>query len=1087
MGVNSPEVIDPVDAAFDPFSDGALAAVAPATAPQREVVLASRLGDDVSLAFNEVVSLRLRGPLDEAALGAALTALVHRHESLRATFSPDVEVLVAEPDPNKPILECRGRLPTEAEQDAVHIPFSLENGPLFRAELAQSAPDDHTLILAAHHAILDGWSTGVVLKELAALYSAASSGDVSKAALPAAGSWTTYATREHDRDDEAEAAWWLQQLRTPLLPEPLDLPNDRPRPAVRTYGSARVDVHLPNEQVTRFETAARAEGASLFAWLFAGFTALLARVTNPDGDESDLVVGVPAAGQAREGREGRHLVGHAVQLLPVRVAVSPGASFSAHVAAVKGQLYAAFDHTGITYGRLLEELALPRDPSRPPLVAIQFNLDQALEPAALPFRGLDVSLRTVPRVSENFELFVNAQRAATGLHLECQFNAGLFDAGTITSRMEELACLLTAAAEDSALPVKALPLLSGAARDRLLHIGQGPALTPSSRKTVPELIAEASPEATALADDVGTWTYAALNTWADARARELVALGVLPGDVVGLAMARSRELVGTALAILRAGAAYVPVDPDYPEARVQYMVEHSKARLVVADAATAARLPPLASPVRVLTGDASTTLPPADATRLMYVIYTSGSTGKPKGVEVPHNAVSAFLDSTRALLGLGPTARVVAVTTLSFDIAVLELWGPLTAGGTAIVASRETAQDARALGDLLARSSATAMQATPSTWRLLVESGWSPRRPFAAWVGGEAFPRDLEAPLLARADAVWNLYGPTETTVWSTAHRLARDEAARATALPIGLPLAGEVVRVVDPSGALCPIGVPGELWIGGAGVTHGYRFDPAQTSARFVRDCSDAQWYRTGDLVRWQGRDDGARLVFERRLDSQVKVRGFRIELGEIEAALASHPSVLAAAARVVEPRPGDTRLAGYVVLRVAGRVDGKSEGPPPAASEVDLAELRRVIAQQLPPYMVPQHLFALDALPLTPNGKVDRKALPFNLEGSESARPHVAPVTPVEKALVSIVADVLGLRKVSMEGDFFDLGGHSILATRVVAGLRQSLGLELPLRRIFETPSLRALADHLEALSGLTALGTTSEDDADLEELTL
>ncbi|MBT9557073.1 MAG: amino acid adenylation domain-containing protein [Myxococcales bacterium] len=1082
MAKNTSESLVPVDVAFDPFGGGALAAVAPATAPQREVVLASRFGDDVSLAFNEVVNLRLVGPLDRPALEAALRALTVRHESLRTTFSPDVELLIAEPDPagdvlDAPVLDSRNRAPAEAEADAVERPFALETGPLFRAELARSGPEDHTLVLAAHHAVLDGWSTGVILKELAALYSAAAApgGDVSKADLPAPGSWTDYAAREHARDDQADVAWWLEQLRSPALPGPLDLPADRPRPAVRTYASARVDVHLENALVTRFEDAARAEGASFFAWLFAGFTALLARVTTPEGDGADLVVGIPAAGQASEGRAGRHLVGHAVQLLPVRVAVLPDSPFSAHVAAVKDRLYAAFDHTGVTYGRLLEELALPRDPSRPPLVAVQFNLDQALEPSALPFRGLEVTLRTVPRVSENFELFVNAQRAASGLHLECQFNTGLFDATTIAARMAEFGSLLTAAAETPSLPVKALRLLASAERERLERLGEGPALTAAALRTVPESIADAPAAATALTDETGTWTYGDLNVWANARARELVALGVVPGDVVGLAMARSRELVGTALAILRAGAAYVPVDPDYPESRVQYMVEHSQARLVVADAATAARLPPLASPVRVLTGDSRSdaALPAGDGARLMYVIYTSGSTGKPKGVEVPHSAVAAFLDSTRGLLGLGPASRVVAVTTLSFDIAVLELWGPLTAGGTAIIASRETAQDARALGELLARSRATAMQATPSTWRLLVESGWTPSRPFAAWVGGEAFPRDLEAPLLARADAVWNLYGPTETTVWSTAYRLSADEATRATALPIGLPLAGEAVRVVDATGAPCPIGVPGELWIGGAGVTRGYRFDPAQTAARFVNDDRGARWYRTGDLVRWQRHASGARLVFERRLDSQVKVRGFRIELGEIEAALAGHPTVLAAAARVVEPRPGDTRLAGYVVPREAGRAD--------------LTELRRVLGQKLPPYMVPQHLFALDALPLTPNGKVDRKALPFVLEGGESARPVILPVTPTEKALISVVAEVLGLRRVSMDADFFDLGGHSILATRVVAGLRQSLGLELPLRRIFETPTLRALADHLEALAGVAALSTATDGDADLEELTL
>ncbi len=1045
---------------FDPFAS-ALDGVAPLTAPQRELWMASAFGEDVSLAFNESVSLRLRGALDVEALAAALDALVARHECLRATVSPDAQLLVSAPAPRA--LERSTESVEAVAAKAVTTPFDLGAGPLLRATLCGGGTD-HTLVLTAHHVVLDGWSTGVILKELGALYDAHRAGRA--AGLPDASSWTQYAEAQAVRDDQEDVCWWLESLRAGGLPPPLELPTDRPRPAFRTYRSRRVDRVVPAAEVAVIEAAAHAQGASHFAFLFAGFAHTLARLQSEPGS---VVIGVPAAGQAGEGRRGRTLVGHAVHLLPVRVTPALDAPFAADLGVIKDTLYEAFDHQGLTYGRLLEELALPRDPSRAPLVSVQFNLDQALDPASLGFAGLEVTLRTNPRAFENFELFVNCQRASDGLVIECQYNADLFDEATVSAWLDGWTALLGAAAREPHTVSAALPLLGAEARARLDRWGRGAPIT--ARGTLPELVAASAarfPDRVAVRGGGSELTYGALDRLGRQVAARLRAVGVQPGDAVALAVSRGPMMVAAALGIGRARAAYVPIDADYPADRVLYMLDHSKARVVVTDAATREKLPVVASGSGPLVVDldversAIASLAGYDGAPLPedigYVIYTSGSTGRQKGVEVPHGAIAAFLEGIVGVTGLSSATRLVAVTTLSFDIAVLELYAPLVAGGTVTIATRDDSTDGVRLGALLA-DGADVMQATPATWRLLLDAGWRPGAGFRALVGGEAFPADLRAPLLERCAAVINLYGPTETTVWSTSSRVDGEGT-----IAIGSPLPGEKVWVVDRRGQACPPGVPGELWIGGQGVTRGYRFDPDQTAARFVDGPDGSRAYRTGDLVRW--RPDG-QLVFERRLDTQVKVRGFRIELGEIESALAQHPNVAQAVATVFEPRPGDTRLAAYVVLR-----------PERTATT---AALREHVQGLLPAYMVPQHVVFLTEVPLTPNGKVDRKALPR--PDADVGRELVAPRTDTERALVRVLSEVLGVRKVSVTDDFFELGGHSILATRLVARLREELGVELPLRRVFETPGVAALASHLDAVALLSA--PSAAPSADTEEL--
>jgi amino acid adenylation domain-containing protein len=580
---------------------------------------------------------------------------------------------------------------------------------------------------------------------------------------------------------------------------------------------------------------------------------------------------------------------------------------------------------------------------------------------------------------------------------------------------------------------------------------------PLPEVTLPELIAgqaRRTPAAVAVEGIDGRLTYAELDRAANSLAARLRELGAGPGSLVGLAVDRSARMVVALLGILRAGAAYVPLDPAYPRERLALMVEDSGVELILTDRASAAAVPAgstgqarrLMLDEEDLARPAGAPTPPILGDALAYVIYTSGSTGRPKGVMLPHRALANFVLTLARRPGFAAGETLVAVTSLSFDIAGLEVYLPLVAGGRVVVASRAETLDAFALGRRISGKElgAGVLQATPSTWRMLVETGWQNPR-LRAFCGGEALPPDLAAALVPRCAEVWNLYGPTETTIWSTAGRVRAGEP-----VSIGAPIGNTRVFVADAWGALAPVGIPGELLIGGAGLARGYRGNPAQTAERFVPDgfsgLPGERLYRTGDLARWQGAPDGSLECFG-RLDHQIKVRGFRVEPGEIEAALAEHPDVRQAVV-VTRPDPaGGSRLAAYVV-------------PHPATTAAALEEtpLRVFLGGRLPAYMVPSLFVFLPALPLTPNRKVDRRALPAaDPAGPAPSRP---PAGELEKAIAAVWAEILGVAEVGAEDSFFALGGHSLLANRVIVRLRSLFGLDLPLRALFETPTVAGLA---------------------------
>ncbi|WP_457021361.1 amino acid adenylation domain-containing protein [Luteimonas sp. A611] len=1058
--------------AYDPFAGGAVARVVPTTEPQRELWLAAHLGEDGSLAYNESVSLHLRGELDTARLQQALQQVVGAHEALRASFGPDGETFcVLEPAPVLLRLTDLSALDADARaaqleqrrRASVETPFVLEKGRLFRAELLQLGPREHVLLMHAHHIVCDGWSWWVIVRELGAAYGGTG------AQGAAVQGFADYALAEalhpagpQYRDDER---YWLSRFANgaPVL----ELPTDRPRPARRSFASLREDHVLDAALVAAVRRLGARRGASLFATLLGSFAALVARIAGQD----EVVVGIPAAGQSVDGHD--HLVGHCVNLLPLKFELAPGQTFNGLVDGAQSTLLDAIEHQRYTFGTLLKKLRVPRDPARLPLVSVMFNIDQALDQERSGFTGLALDLTTNPRRYENFELSINAVQVEGRIRLETQYNTDLFDAATVRRWLAAFENLLRAACDSPDAPVSGLSLLDDALFDEIAALQPTPVAFDRECRMheLFEAQCDRGPGRIALRAEQTQLDYRTLDARANRIARLLRARGVGRGALVGLALDRGADMLAALLGILKSGAGYVPLDPQFPADRLAYMAADAGLAALLTQQRHAGRFDLGGRPVLAL-DELAAELEALPAERLgrdeaaadpespAYVIYTSGSTGRPKGVQVPHRAVSNFIASMQREPGLGPDDRLLAVTTLSFDIAVLELMLPLSVGAQVVLADKDTVVDGFALVDLLAQSQATAMQATPASWRLLVEAGWQGRAGFKAMCGGEPLPPDLARDLLSRCGELWNLYGPTETTVWSTAVQVREGRAGAAPDIHIGRPIDNTQVWILDANAQPCPRGVSGEICIGGEGVTLGYLARPELTADRFLPDTfADAArgfgtgipaplLYRTGDRGRW--RPDG-NLEHLGRLDFQVKVRGYRIELGEIESRLLAHPGVSRAVAMAREDRPGDQRLVAYLVVTGAGDPDDRAL----------IAHLK----QQLPDYMVPQHFVRLAAIPLLPNGKVDRKGLPAPLaETAPAQAERTAPAEPqdaLQQQVLLAMRQVLARPDLGMDDGFFESGGHSLLAAQLCARLGRDTGTPLRLRQLFDAPTARRLSD--------------------------
>ncbi|VWX55473.1 Amino acid adenylation domain-containing protein [Burkholderiales bacterium 8X] len=1060
---------------FDPFASGEIERIVPTTEAQREVWLGDRLSPQSSLAYNETLRLRLRGTLDTRALATALDQLVARHESLRSTISPDgTQLLIGEPGPVQlaeydlsllaPAAQAR-RLDEDGSA-AVQERFLLELGPLFRASLYRLSAIDHVLVMSAHHAVCDGWSWGVISHDLGLLYAEQIGAGPTP---PPAARYSDYAEWEARESQSPQMQghidYWLSRYAGGSLPV-LELPLDHPRPPVRTFSSYRIEQLLDRELIERLRKVGAQSGVSLFATLFSGFATMLHRLTA----QEDLVVGIAAAGQMASEMPG--LVGHCVNLLPIRVAVDGRMSFDALARASGSQLLDAFEHQTLTYGSLLKKLPIPRDPSRLPLVNVLFNVDRDAAPNEGSFPDITVEQGTIGRRYENFELFLNIVPAAGGMQMEAQYNADLFDDATVRRWLGMYETLLRAAARDASQPVARLDLLSEAESRALAALQPAPTVlehAPLMHAGFMHRVAT-QPDRPALRDGARRLDYRELDARSNQLASVLRARGVGRGDRVGLCLERNADMFVALLAVLKSGAAYVPLDPAFPQARLDYYAEDAQLALLLTSSTIAAAPRRWRSDAenRLMLLDTDTTWQQASTAALApsaldpqpedtaYVIYTSGSTGKPKGVCVPHRAVANLMETMQREPGIGPGDRLAAVTTLSFDMAVPEVMLPLAAGAEIVIVQREIAMDGNRLRTLLEAEAITIFQATPGMWRLLIDAQWSGARGFRAWIGAEPVPADLSLDLMDRTTELWNLYGPTETTVWSTVWKMERPIVA-ARGVSIGRPMANTGVWILDANLQPCPVGVPGEICISGMGVTLGYLERPELTAERFVTTSIqgvDTLIYRSGDRGRW--RNDGL-LEHMGRFDFQVKVRGYRIELGEIEARCNEAPGVARSVVITREDQPGDVRLVAYLA-------------PTPGAS-VDLAALDRHLRARLPQYMVPQHVVGLDELPLLPNGKIDRKALPKPSAARPETGNRVAPRSERERIVLATMERVLNLPGLSIRDDFFSLGGHSLLAARLATLLSREFELTVPLRLLFEASSAERLAAAIDNLNSSDA----------------
>lgn len=1052
----------------------------PLSSAQQRLWILDRL-DPGNSVYNVTALTRLTGQLDVDAFERALSEIVRRHESLRTVFVQDAEgpmQRILPPAPVSMVHHDLTSLPEAAREEAARqlakqdaiAPFDLEHGPMLRTQLIRIDGEGWIFSLSAHHVAIDGWSVGVIFRELAELYPAFLAGKPSPLAELAL-QYVDYTLRQRDEADgsamRAHLDYWAGRFQT--LPPVLDIPADRPRPPVQSY---RGDVHihvLPVPLLEGMRQLSRREGATPFMVFLAAFQTLLYRYSGQD----DIVVGVGNANRPR--RELEALVGFFINTLPMRADLSGNPSFRELLAQVRATTLDSYAHQDLPFERLLESVNVERRLSHNPLFQTMVFYQNFPDPG-LHLQGLTMT----PLPAENAhsgtaraDLSIFASEQDGGLSMLLEYATDLFDASTIEAFARHLETLLDAAVADPERRLDELAILPEDERRRMLVEWNQTARSLPEQATLHGLFeaqAARTPQAVAVAQADIVVRYADLDAQADAVAARLRAHGVGPGAMVGLYLERTPRMLAALLGVLKSGAAYVPLDPGFPRERIACMLEDASAPVVIVDRAIAAQVPPGAHALLHIEdamedrGDRAAASGPASAEDTAYVLFTSGSTGRPKGVRVPHRAAVNFLASMARVPGLASDDTLCAITTLSFDIALLELMLPLTVGARVALADRTTASEGEALARLLDRVGATTMQATPATWRMLLDAGWRGRAGMRMLCGGEALPRELADRLLACGGELWNVYGPTETTVWSTIDRVRPGEAA----VSIGCPIDNTEVYVVDARMQPVPVGVPGELLIGGLGVAQGYLGRPELTEEKFIADPFGARaggrLYRTGDLARW--RRDGTLDVIG-RIDHQVKLRGFRIELGEIESVLLAREDVAEVVVVCREDRPGDKRLAAYVVPAANG------------AASPDVAALRATARERLPEYMVPSAWMLLERMPLTPNGKVDRRALPAPDGNGVAEDADVAPVTPEEIALAELWAEVLGKPRIGLHDNFFDLGGHSLLANELVSRMQKRFGGDISLRMVFEAPTVGEFAHKLmqarlgdideEALAGM------------------
>ncbi len=1031
---------------------------APASFGQERLWLLQQMTPE-GFAYNIPGAVRLAGPLDLGALERALTKIVERHEVLRTTLELEGDRLVQIVHPAIPVRlekrslshvlgDARHRAVSEEVTRLAQQPFDLASCPYWRFALLQIGPEEHVLAIVQHHIVSDGWSLGIFMRELGLLYDACVHGrepELPRLALQ----YGDYAAWQRawlngERFDSL-LAWWKSQLAD--LPPALEMPTDHPRPELQTFeGTAELTVLSRADGLAVLEFC-QAQGVTPFMTLLAAWAAILSRYSQ----QRDLVIGTPVGNRSHADLE--PLLGFFLNTLALRIDLSDDPSFAELVRQVRHVALEAFERHELPFEKLVEEIRPERDLSRSPVFQVMFIMHNAPK-ARLELSDLTLGETSFESGTSKYDLTLSASMMGDRLVLALEYNTALFEKTSILRMLGHYRELLVRAMAEPHRPASELPLLTPAQKTRLTVEWNGAAVDYPRGATVCSLIyvqARATPDAIAVRDRHVAWTYAELTAFADRIAARLSSQGVRRGDRVAVLAHRSADMVGMLLGVLLSGAAYVPLDLALPPARQRFILGDADVKLILTQRDLVNEFQDISLPLlcveerkdRRLGASRRGEPAPND---IAYVMYTSGSTGQPKGVCVAHQAVVNFL----AAMQLQPSAtkadRVLAVTSPTFDISVLEMFLPLSLGAQVIVADRDDVQDGARLTDLIESEGITLMQATPATWTMLLRSGWDGSPALRALCGGEALTQALADKLLERCCEVWNMYGPTETTVWSSCQRVTRGPRAPS----IGRPIANTQIYVLDERLELAPVGVWGELCIAGDGLALGYHGRPGQTAAAFVPNpfalSPGARMYRTGDLARWL---PNQQLELRGRLDRQVKLRGYRIELEEIEHALKRDLQVSDAAVKVYGAADAQSLVAWVV---------------PAGAASLTGEELRQRLSQVLPHYMIPSRIEICDVLPLTPSGKVDRKRLPaLQPDRPRLHQSFVAPRTKTEAKIATIWQTVLSLDRVGLHDSFFDLGGHSLLLASVREHLRREFAREISMLDLFRHPTVASLAVRL------------------------
>jgi amino acid adenylation domain-containing protein len=1005
-------------------------------------------------AYNRPSSIRLTGPLNVAALEKSLNEIIHRHEVLRTHFPMNkgtaIQVIASNLNLTlsvTDISDCPDR-ETEAQRLAAseaQRPFNLAQGPLIRAGLLRLNKDVHVLLLTMHHIVFDGWSMGVLLRELATLYNAFCIGKPSPLAkLPVQYVDFAHWQRLQGETLNTQLSYWKQKLADISV---LNLPTDRPRPAVQTFRGGKQSLVLSKSLSDSLKALSQQENVTLFMTLLAAFQILLHRYTGQD----DIIVGSPIAG--RHLVETEKLIGVFINTLVLRTDFSGNPTFQTLLAHVRETALGAYAHQTVPFEKLVEELQPERDLSRTPMFQVLFQL-RNIPNDALKVQGLRMDEFEFDTGVTQLDLALDMVDKPEGLSCVLMYNADLFNADTIKRMDGHFQTLLTSIVENPAQLIHELPLLTAAEYQQLKAWNDTTADYPIDLclHQLFEAQVEKTPEAVAVMFQAQQLTYRELNNQANQLAHHLQALGVKPEVLVGICIERSLEMIIGLLGILKAGGAYLPLDPAYPTARLAFMLEDAGVGVLLTQSSLVSLLPKTIAQIVCLDTEkkrlsrlSTDNLACGVASfNLAYVIYTSGSTGKPKGVLIEHRSLCNLTNALIQIFGVQIGSRVLQFSSLSFDAATADIFIALCSGATLYLVSREIVTSPSALIQELGDQSITLLKIPASV--LGHFSAHQLPALHTLSVGGDICSPEVVAQW-SKDRCFFNAYGPTESTICATVF----EYTGGYHKLPIGRPIANTQVYILDQNLQPTPIGVLGELHISGVGLSRGYLNLPELTTKKFIPNPfsseSNSRLYKTGDLARYL--PDG-NIEYLGRIDNQVKIRGFRIELGEIEAVLVQHPEVREAVVIVREEHPTDKRLVAYLVLN--------------PAQETMPHTLRRFIKEKLPDYMVPSAFVRLDAIPLTPNGKIDHRALSApDQTRSYLEETFVAPRTPIEERLVEIWAEVLHNEQIGIHDNFFELGGHSLLATQIISRISEAFAVELSLRSLFETPTVVGLAESI------------------------